>query len=372
MVTIIYCCHLQLSQLCQCLDNMWAETSPGMVIIYEWVQFLKEYTLESLSISSPYTLCRVRTRNKRGADKADPRAFQDVASYAKLVATIIDYDQQQRETSFNSSCFTCNVCFSEKSGTLCISFHGCRHVYCQECMASYFKVQIEDGAVKAMTCPSHDCDSQALPSQVKQLVTPELFAKYDKFLLQSSLDGMSDVIYCPRPTCLTPVLIEKESSMGVCPGCTFAFCIFCKLAYHGIAPCKLVKPDDIKKLRDEYNAASKDEKVFLEKRYGKNQLRHIFDDLFTSEWLESNAKQCPNCSASIEKLDGCNKMTCTKCRCYFCWMCFAVLSRSNPYLHFNDPKSRCFNRLFEGVEMFDDDDDDDEWFYMQLDNLNLV
>ena len=183
---------------------------------------------------------------------------------------------------------------------------------------------------------------------------------------------MSDVVYCPRPTCQTPVLIEKESSMGVCPGCTFAFCIFCGLAYHGLSPCKLVKPDEIKKIRDEYNAASDHEKVFMEKRYGKKQLKHIFEDLFTAEWLESNAKQCPNCLASIQKVDGCNKMTCTKCHCYFCWMCLSILSRSNPYLHFNNPASKCFNRLFEGIQrdgQFEngdefDDDDDDDWFFV--------
>ena len=360
-------CFVQLSKLCRQLDSIWEEIGPGVVIIYEWVQFLKEHALESLSISSPFTPQRLRRHKWKTRRTADTRAYQDVASYSKLIAAIVDYDNQEREVAFNNSFFTCAVCFSEKPGTLCISFHGCHHVYCQDCMAGYFKVKIEDGSVKALTCPSHDCNTQALPSQVKQLVTPELFTKYDKFLLQSSLDGMSDIVYCPRPSCQMPVLIEKESSMGVCPGCTFAFCIFCRLGYHGLAPCKLVKPDEIRKIRDEYSTASDEEKIFMEKRYGKKQLKHIFEDLFTAEWLESNAKQCPNCSTSIQKVDGCNKMTCTKCRCYFCWMCFSILSRSNPYLHFNNPASKCFNRLFEGIARdneFDEDDeeeDEDDW-----------
>ena len=41
-----------------------------------------------------------------------------------------------------------------------------------------------------------------------------------------------------------------------------------------------------------------------------------------------------------------------------------MLSRDNPYEHFNDMKSRCFNRLFEGAELDDDDgdDSDDDWW----------
>lgn len=47
---------------------------------------------------------------------------------------------------------------------------------------------------------------------------------------------------------------------------------------------------------------------------------------------------------SHQKLDGCNKMTCTGCMQYFCWICMGSLSRANPYKHFTDPASPCFNR----------------------------
>ena len=51
----------------------------------------------------------------------------------------------------------------------------------------------------------------------------------------------------------------------------------------------------------------------------------------------------------MQKLDGCNKMTCSKCHCYFCWLCFKVLSKNDPYSHFNSANSECFEKLFEGV-----------------------
>jgi hypothetical protein len=35
-------------------------------------------------------------------------------------------------------------------------------------------------------------------------------------------------------------MIDRDASMGVCPKCAFAFCIYCKAAFHGVAPCRSV------------------------------------------------------------------------------------------------------------------------------------
>ena len=355
-------CLFQLSKLCKCLDEMWAEEGGGEVILFRWTQFLLDETLTLLNVESPFPLQfkkahKQNNRKRRG----DSRAFQDVASHHNLVGAVLEYDQEEKGRVFSSSYFTCNVCFSEKPGSLCIEFHDCGHVFCVDCMGGYFKVQIEDGAVQALNCPSEKCESQALPSQVKQLVSPELFAKYDRFLLQYSLDGMSDVVYCPRPLCETAVMLDSDSAMGVCTSCSFAFCAFCKHTYHGVSPCE-IKGDNLRKLTEEYSAASSAEKELLEKRFGKRQLQKLMDEVVSEEWLNSNAKQCPSCKASIQKIDGCNKMTCLKCRAYFCWLCMSTLSRSNPYQHFNAPGSECFNKLFEGIDDDDDDDDDEDWW----------
>ena len=43
----------------------------------------------------------------------------------------------------------------------------------------------------------------------------------------------------------------------------------------------------------------------------------------TQSWIAQNCKKCPKCSSQIEKLDGCDHMTCTQCRHEFCWSCLA-------------------------------------------------
>lgn len=74
--------------------------------------------------------------------------------------------------------------------------------------------------------------------QVKDLVSKELFAKYDATLLSVTLDTMTDIVYCPRPHCQYPVSREPDDRMANCPECQYAFCIYCKMVYHGIEPCK--------------------------------------------------------------------------------------------------------------------------------------
>ena len=54
---------------------------------------------------------------------------------------------------------------------------------------------------------------------------------------------------------------------------------------------------------------------------------------------------------TFQKIEGCNKMTCAKCRCYFCWVCNTMLDTRNPYVHFTDTNLKCYNQLMARVEV---------------------
>lgn len=111
----------------------------------------------------------------------------------------------------------------------------------------------------------------------------------------------------------------------------------------------------------------------LVKKYGEKRIKSAIEESSSMELIENTSKQCPQCRAWMQKLDGCNKMTCAKCHCYFCWICLKILSRSDPYSHFNSVNSECFDKLFEGMvneraDQADENDDDDEDF--DLDEFN--
>ncbi len=97
--------------------------------------------------------------------------------------------------------------------------------------------------------PDSECscrtDISLLTQQVKLLVGEDEFARYDRLLLQSSLDLMADVVYCPRMSCCMAVMVEPDSTMGICPACRYAFCTLCKRSYHGLSHC-IVTAGEIK------------------------------------------------------------------------------------------------------------------------------
>ncbi|KAL4659747.1 E3 ubiquitin-protein ligase RNF14 [Arapaima gigas] len=361
--------RVQLTALCKHLDELWQENQ-GSVVLFSWIQFLKEDVLNFLSIQSPMEVATAIPERKKGEatvmreavtergkkELLDPRAIVEVDPRADILPQLLDFDEAQQQKVFESKVFSCGICFTEKLGSGCLCFKECGHVYCKACMSEYFQIQIRDGNVQCLNCPEPNCKSVATPSQVKLLVDEELFARYDRLLLQSSLDLMADVVYCPRKMCHTAVMVEPDSTMGICPACQYAFCTLCKRAYHGLSACQATA-EELRGMRDEYMSASDDMKKFLEKRYGKQVIQRAVEESFSRDWLDENCKACPRCGTNIQKIDGCNKMTCTSCKQYFCWLCLSLLSRGNPYSHFNNASSPCYNQLFQGV----DDDDDAFW-----------
>jgi E3 ubiquitin-protein ligase RNF14 len=119
---------------------------------------------------------------------------------------IRNYDKDQVELKFKNSYFVCNVCFTDKQGNDCMKFNQCGHVFCNECMKGYFESQITSGNINSLNCPQDKCDSQALQNQVLNLVGIDLFNRYDNLLLKDSLNNMSDIVYCPRVNCQSPVI----------------------------------------------------------------------------------------------------------------------------------------------------------------------
>ena len=52
---------LQMSALCRRLDQLWGENQ-GCVVLFTWVQFLKEEALDFLAITSPLVVVRMGSK----------------------------------------------------------------------------------------------------------------------------------------------------------------------------------------------------------------------------------------------------------------------------------------------------------------------
>lgn len=358
-LTCIWLDRPRLSILASKLDSIWTEQE-GQEVLYTWSQFLKEDTLDFLQLNDEITLNQVDFMESHKIEDLDKRVVQEIERFSEILPFVQEFDVSKQREVFDKTPFPCDICFTEKYGKNCIKFKDCEHVYCDNCLKSYFDIHIKDGNIRALTCPEPGCDSQAFPAQIKNLVSKQDFERYEALLLQTTLDMMTDVVYCPRTFCQSPVVIEDGEVMGLCSGCRYSFCTYCKLAYHGVEPCKL-KQEKLKDVCKEYQDGDATTRKQLEEKYGAKILRKTIENIESERWVASNSKPCPGCGAAIEKQSGCNKMTCYKCKCYFCWLCMQPLSLANPYSHFNTFNSRCYNKLFDGVV---DDEFQDVWNWL--------
>ncbi|XP_063981477.1 E3 ubiquitin-protein ligase RNF14-like isoform X2 [Diachasmimorpha longicaudata] len=399
---ILRCCWLcvkDISKLCKKLDEICSENK-GAEILFTWVAFLQNETLEylgierSLNIDDAYTFrkrpleempqaetadaasgndtnrtCKPMMMKNKISQKRqdrrhrwkkrliDQRAIVDRPTNRNVMHYLLEYNEKRLNIEFKKNFYSCKICFVDKPGESCMQFKPCLHVFCKECISGYLEVRIKDGAVQNICCPEEKCTSEIYPGQIKELVSSELFAKYDSTLLSATLDTMLDIIYCPRRDCQYPVSKEANEKMASCPCCQYTFCVYCRMVYHGVEPCKYTLAEK-QKLVNEYENASDSQKEMLESRYGKKQLQILVENSRSENWITKNSHNCPHCNAAIEKSDGCNKMTCGRCNTYFCWLCGSRLNHDTPYSHYQDPRSKCYRMLHHGL--FGDDDSDDD------------
>lgn len=307
----------------------------------------------------------------KAVDKAVKESIDKLKTYQKqeinqLYYSLIEYNALKSQEEFNKNLQDCNVCFSQVLGEQCKQL-ACSHITCIECLKRMCEVHIKHGTVEEIVCSQENCNFEIPVNVIQELVTKELFERFDKLMLNRTLDKISNMNYCPLPHCQYPVSTQTEEALAVCPSCNHAFCVYCKRAYHGVEGCRL-KSDEKRELIELYRNGDYNKQLELEKRYGKKQLYELVNAAKTEDWMSKHSKRCPCCHINIEKNDGCNKMICRKCNTHFCWLCLGRVSSLNPYLHFQDPKSRCFDLLFEGIfdEFLVDNDeeleDDDDFF----------
>ena len=131
------------------------------------------------------------------------------SKHQKIIALLREFNQMKRDEKFNVSLHSCDICLTDKVGGQCVEFLGCQHVYCRDCMSGYLSVRITEGAVSNLNCPTEGCGTQILPNQVSDLVTPELYQKYERILLETQLESMADVVLCPRLSCQCPTIMDR-------------------------------------------------------------------------------------------------------------------------------------------------------------------
>jgi hypothetical protein len=197
---------------------------------------------------------------------------------------------QDFETRYSSRCThssrsICDTCIYEHVRH---TWNMGPHICCPECNISF-----SHGAIKVILINRNDTI---------------LYERYEKFDLDRCLEQSSEFVWCAHG-CGSGQLNEGAAMNKTvqCISCQKLTCFTHKCPWHEGMTC------------EEYDLPRANGQLHASQR-----------------WIDGHTKKCPTCHSYIEKNEGCDHMTCLKCKHEFCWLCLASYSgikRHGAYLH---------------------------------------
>lgn len=307
---------------------------------------------------------------------------EEVQLPRSLKIALLDFDIKAKREKFEQETFECGVCLEPKKGANCHRMLLCSHVFCVPCLQDFYNTCITEGDVENVKCLAPDCCKEPKPKPASEQVDPsskgrkkkkqdrtlspsellqipldqETVQRYVFLKRKKKLEADKTTVYCPRKWCqgaarwkrhpkpanaITDDLdgsddeaddstafdpMGEESQLppvadrvAICEDCNYAFCVVCKKGWHG----ELVRC------------------------FPRREAELSAEEKATEEYLRLYTTPCPTCNAPCQKRMGCNHMKCFKCDTHFCYLCSSWLAEDNPYRHFNDINSKCYNRLWD-------------------------
>jgi len=214
----------------------------------------------------------------------------------------------------------CDICDEVLPANDSITEIPCGHMFCNLCWERYLSTKIKDGDTHNILCPGHNCDKLVPVEITEKLVSRDMAKRYLQFDIKAFVDTNPNLRWCPHPGCGRAVKLPEAPSSSqrqnssttsnaksVDCGLGHYFCWMCLGEAH--EPCNCETWQKWLKKVDEINPNK-----------AKDQAEDR-ESIANAFWLISNSKKCPNCRSHIQKNEGCNHMTCSKCKYDFCWVC---------------------------------------------------
>ena len=186
------------------------------------------------------------------------------------------------------------------------------HQYCFGCLWRHIEGLIY-GSFKALAffpCMHmvYHCQKSIGFSDIWRALPGDVIERYEEFQAWEAVIEvkLENLFYCP----LCSILCEVDKGVQVFdssnPKCLMVSCIQCKEPYHLPLPCE----ENVKT--------------------SETAAHRKFEERMTKEFV----RECKTSNSEILKIDGCNRVTCTRCRTTMCYVCRQAISSN--YEHYFD------------------------------------
>eukprot|EP01132_Coremiostelium_polycephalum_P006823 gene6823-8462_t len=281
----ISCCWLSIEQMKSIIKELNSMWEPGESVIFKYVSWAKESLLSFLGFTDTLLLTSDPVQDHFNGDGDGDELenyceWEHQTGWVSLVSSIpllLAHHGHEFENRFRQMTHTCPVCYCDYPGEEC-TLLKCHHFICTGCTSQVISININDGQIKLIKCTEPGCSQNFDLSVIKRLITPKMFQQYQDMMMKTS-----GHIECPR--CQNWATVDAKSRSSYCTSCYYTACIMCRKSWHPGVGCD-------------------------------NKGREKPEGMSTNDM-----RNCPGCGIVIYRYEGCNKMTCSICGTWFCWIC---------------------------------------------------
>ena len=216
------------------------------------------------------------------------------ADWAKAILQKEAHQRTSTRTNVEED-LTCAVCWCDITEMYTTP---CSHAYDKECFANQCLSAGDNEIPIRCLGSSGKCQAIISFAELEDSLTRD---QLDKLLENSFTQHVrthpGEYQYCPTADCDQVYEVSNDGKIFTCSTCLTLICTKCGFISHEGLTCD------------------------------QNKSAMLGDDAF-AEWKKKNdARDCPKCGCTIQKLEGCNHMECKACKAHICWVCMKVFNK---------------------------------------------
>lgn len=221
------------------------------------------------------------------------RRLQEDEELAKSLQIAFEADQEaEKRRQEEENIVECSCCCTELPFEQMVQCHE-GHLTCKQCVQRSIETALSEGQVRT-SCPSMDCTSYIPLEELERVLPHNLLQRLDETEAANALSVIDIPGLRTCWKCAYKMIVENPDIPFYCPVCDEATCKSCGKKDHPGRTCDQADIDP--------------------------------NRIVESRMSEAIVKACPKCHLQIIKDEGCNHMTCPKCRTEFCYLCGANIT----------------------------------------------
>ncbi|CAG5166511.1 uncharacterized protein ALTATR162_LOCUS6935 [Alternaria atra] len=207
----------------------------------------------------------------------------------------------------------CSICAEPLPAEEFPDLVDCNHDtdFCLGCFLRWLGDKV--GNATTVMCPSSRCSHAVTHEDVRRHAPQDVFTRFDELSMRTFLNAETNFVYCLTEGCQSGQIHDTgvEGPIFRCAACGYRMCTAHDpvIPFHENEACT------------QYNERVELERVEREARDERVRVRREQDEASAAEAGRSSV-ECPGCGVQIQKIDGCDHMTCRwkGCMYQFCYI----------------------------------------------------